>query len=256
VNCFSNLEEYYFKRGQECFDKRDYHWAVESFSKAIELSPGHEMAYFMRSEAYKKLGMAREAAWDCIKFLEIDNSSPGTTFDISSVVGIVKGVVDFASDLSKSARVSEMRVQAQQEIFSFGIPKLLEEIMEGYLPEGEYDDIRFYRLALGWVEKGYYRGFAHLLLKDFDEAIEEFDEAIIKDPANPNAHYFRGVTFLKKMEKDENREASSGYLERAYSDFGQALKNGFKCRICPGCGYRTDSALGYCMLCGRKLLVE
>lgn len=96
----------------------------------------------------------------------------------------------------------------------------------------------------------------YLLLKDFDKAIERFDETIIEDPANPNAYYFRGVAFIKKMEQTEDREVSSRLLEKASSDFSQTLKNGFQWRICPGCGYRTDSTVSYCMLCGRKLLMR
>jgi len=264
--------EYYLKRGVECFGKGDFQWALQSFSIAIEFFPDFGMAYYMRAEVYKKLGMPRESVWDCIKFLERGGSSDMESdsfglldaakfglgiagIDVSDFTDVVETVKEKAG----IARFETKRIKAQQEIVAFGIPRLLEELIEGYSPERTYDDTRFYFLALRWLEKnnpesGYYIGFVQLLLKNFDEAIRGFDAAITHEHEKPNAYYFRGISFIKKMEKTENMETSRA-LPGANSDFAQALKNDSKWRICPRCGYRTDSKLNYCMLCGMKLLV-
>jgi tetratricopeptide (TPR) repeat protein len=266
--------EYYFKRGKECLDRRDYHWALQSFSKAIEFFPDFKLSYYVRAEVYKELGMTREAVWDCIKFLEMDRRFPGKGADSFGLLDAAKlgtdiaGVDVLSSILNVLGTVKEQndvasfeakKIKMRKEIVSFGIPSLLEELIEGYSPERNYDDVSFYWLALHWLEensaeKRHYVAFARLLLKDFDNAIVGFDEAIVEDPAKPDAYYFRGVAFLKKVGKTADGESASGN-SGAYLDFCQALKNGFKWRVCPGCGYRTTSELNYCMLCGTKLLV-
>ncbi len=237
------------------------------------------MAYYMRAEVYKKLGYTREAVWDCIKFLG-RNYSSGTVSEsfglldvlklgigvaginvsnLVEAVGTVKDAVGTEKEAADSASFVMKKSKAEQEIIAFGVPRLLDELIEGYSPERIYDDASFYNLALRWLEnnspeKGYYIGFVQLLLKNFNEAIQGFDSAITNNPENPNPYYFRGIAFIKKMEKTGNMETSTA-SKGSYLDFIQALKNGFKWRICPGCGYKTDSKLNYCMLCGKRLLV-
>ena len=266
--------EYYFKRGMECFKREDYTWALESFDKAIEFFPNFGMTYYMRAEVYKKLGRTRESVWDCIRFLEMECKSSGTGsislgpldaakmgIDIAGIdMPDFLGVLETAKGAINSARFELKRIKMQGEIISFGIPTLLEELMKGYSPDGNYDDAHFYFLALRWLEnnspeKRCYIGFVQLLLKNFDKATEEFEQAIVEDPANPNAYYFRGVALINRTKKTGDREFASRHLG-AYSDFCQALENGFKWRICPECGYRTDITLNYCMLCGAQLLTN
>lgn len=246
--------EYYFKRGEECLKRGDYHWALVSFSKAIEFKPDYEMAYHRRAEAYKGLGKNREAVWDYIKFLEVDHRTPGMAGDLKEVV----------KESINIARMDWQRDRVKEVILSFGVPTLLEELMEGYDSEGEYSDKRFYDLALSWLEGSpcqnrHYVGFVLLLKKDFAKAIREFDEAIKEAPENPNAYYFNGIALLKTMKIIEKPMRRIGKVEElsemAHSNFEQALKKGFKWRICLECGYRTSSKTNFCMRCGEKLLV-
>lgn len=250
--------EYYFKRGNECLGRGDYHWALESFSKALEYNADFEMAYYKRAEAYKGMGRIREAVWDYVKFLEVDHRIPGMAEDLDDVL----------KEAFSIARKDWQRNKARQEILTFGIPKLLEELMEGYDPEGEYKDTKFYDLALSLLDPGspenrYYIGFVRLLREDFDKATEDFDGAIEKAPENPDAHYFRGIVLVKKMKLLEKNARRSRHVEKmkelseaAYSSFEQALRRGFKWRICPKCGYRTASTMNFCMRCGKPLLLS
>ena len=248
--------DYYFKRGNDCLKRGDHRWALESFSNAIEFNPDFEMAYYKRAETYKAMGKAREAVWDYVKFLEVDHRSPDMAEDLD----------DALKEAFSIARRGWQRDKAKQEIMAFGVPNLLEELMEGYDPGGEYADAGFYKLALSLLdpsspENRCYIGFLQLLKKDYSRALEEFDRAIEESPENPDACYFRGVVLAKTMELIEKKGSMSGRVDElselskeACSNFERALEMGFKWRVCPGCGYRTASTMNFCMRCGKKLL--
>lgn len=58
----------------------------------------------------------------------------------------------------------------------------------------------------------FYRGRALAARNQFDQAIQDFDQAIRLDPAFPDAFNFRGVAW-----------AGEGQFERAIADFDQAI---------------------------------
>lgn len=248
--------EYYLERGEECLRNGNNEWAAESFTNAIEFDPGLEMAYHGRAEAYMKLGRRREAVWDCIKFLETDRRQPDMAEDLDDVL----------RESMKMARRGWEKDRVRDEIVSYGIPDLIDELIEGYDPRGEYPDHRFYQLASSWLvenlkEDSLRIGFIHLLRGRYDEAIEEFDRGIVAGSGTPEAYYFRGVALLGKKKKAEgkrgvfNRGESAEELSgRAREDFKQALKGGYGWRLCPGCGYRASSETSFCANCGSKLL--
>jgi tetratricopeptide (TPR) repeat protein len=269
--------QYYIKRGQECLKKRDYHWALDSFSKSIEYFPDFPTAYWLRAQIYKKMGKAREAVSDCIKFLEVDRKlavaypdsseslGPGQVAQIGmNLAGIPIGaeVLDFLGIVKEQVDISRyesLKINAKDEIAFFGIPALLDELIEDYSPEQTYPDIVFYDLALTRLkentpQKKYYEGFAHLLLNDYEKATEAFDQAIEENSQNSNVYYLRGVASIKKIKKSENKEQVSVYLESAHRDFYQSLKNDAIHRICVKCGLREKSGLSFCMLCGSRLI--
>jgi tetratricopeptide (TPR) repeat protein len=248
--------EYYFERGKECLDKGNYQWALESFSKALEFNPDYEMAYYNRAEVYKRLGKTREAVWDYIKFLEVDHRLPGMAEELHEV--LKEGI--------NIARMDWQRNAAKQEILSFGITRLLEELIEGYDPEKDYPDSEFYELALSSIEASspqnrVYTGFIHLLRRDYNKAVKEFDKTIEANPKTPDAYYLRGVSYLGKVKilgakrsRSMSSEKVKELTELAHLNFEETAKKGSKWRICLGCGYRTSSTVNYCIRCGTKLL--
>jgi tetratricopeptide (TPR) repeat protein len=245
--------EYYLERGEECLKNGNYLWAVESLTKAIEFEPGLEAAYYGRSEAYRKLGREREAVWDLIRFLEVDRRGPGSAQDALEVL----------KESISMAGVFTQRDNAKSAILSFGVPRILDEMIVGYDPSQEYKDSHFYDLALSWLEEKagghrFYTGFVKLLKKKYDEAMKEFDEAIGVNPENPDQYYFRGIALIKKMGADRDasvrRPKNVEFGETGRPFFEQALAKGYKGRICPGCGYRTSSTMNFCLRCGERLL--
>ena len=248
--------EYYFERGEECLQNGNYKWAAESFTKAIEFDPGLEMAYYRRAEAYRRLGRNREAISDYIKFLETDHRQPDMAENLDDAL---KEAFKIASRGWEQDRVKE-------EIISFGIPALIEELMETYDPRREYSDKRFYQLALSWLRENSMKdarsiGFVQLLRRNYDEALKEFEKSIGENPEAPDAYYLKGVALLDKKKITEGRggifnrgERTEELSERARESFEQALNNGYVWRLCPECGYRASPSTNFCAYCGKKLL--
>ena len=249
-----NLPEYFFKRGEECLKKGDLKWALESFNKAIEFDPELEMAYLRRADVLRRLGREREAAWDLVKFVEYDKRIPDNPEDLDDVI----------KEAIKIARMGIQRNNVKDEIVSYGIPKLLDEMMADYDPRAEYNDKKFYELALSWLKEnpGFdirYTGFIRLIKEDFNEAVKKLKEAIGGDPEAPHLYYFTGVAFLKQsgrgktlsLSRARGAEELSG---RSRSMFELALSHGLKGKVCPNCGYRVFSVAKFCLRCGNELL--
>jgi tetratricopeptide (TPR) repeat protein len=247
--------EYYYERGEECLNNGNYKWAVESFTKAIEFNPSLEMAYYKRAEAYRKLGKTRDAISDCIKLLETDNRQPDMAEDLD----------DALKEAFKIAKRGWEQDRVKEEIISFGIPALLDELIEVYDPRGEYSDERFYKLALSWLNErpernGRYIGFVQLMRSKYDEAIIEFDRSIEEYPDDPDVYYLRGVAYIGKRQKEKGkpgifkgREREEELYQQARESFEQALRIDQSMRLCLDCGYQTSSCSNFCIYCGGSL---
>lgn len=66
-----NAQDYYVQAVSKALEK-DYHGAIEDYSKAIELNPSFIEAYVKRGEAHYKMGDARGALKDCNQALRLN----------------------------------------------------------------------------------------------------------------------------------------------------------------------------------------
>lgn len=249
-----DLPEYFFKRGEECLKNGNLRWALDSLNKAIELNSEHETAYLRRAETLRRLGREREAVWDLVKFIEYDKRGPDNPGDLDDVI----------REAFKIARMDMQRKGVKDEIVDFGIPRLLDEMMEGYDTRAKYVNERFYKLALSWLrnhpeQDGLYEGFIRLIKGDLNGSINKLKKAIEEDPEEPRPYYFTGIALLKKSGRGKNTrlrrlEVTDEVSGRVRSLFGSALSRGLKGRICPSCGYREFSAANFCLRCGNELL--
>ena len=248
-----DLPEYFFKRGEECLKEGNLRWALESLNKAIELNTEHEMAYLRRAETLGRLGRKREAVWDLVKFVEYDRRGPDNPGDLDDVIR--EGL--------KIARMDMQRKDARGEIVSYGIPKLLDEMMEGYDPEAHYGDKRFYDFAMAWLKEEPHRdyrysGFVKLVKNDLDGAMVDLRASVERHPEDPYPCYLIGVALLKtgRGRRPLMGRAGSpeGLSDKAYDFFEQALSRGLEGRICPGCGHRASSDVSFCLRCGSQLM--
>ena len=248
--------QYYLRRGKECLERGDLHWALESFSKAIEFDPGYEMAYYQRAQVHKRLGNARQAVWDCVQFLEADRRMPEMAGDGREALLEAVNV----------ARTELQRTRAREDILAYGIGNLLDEMIDAYDPYGEYSDTRLYALALSWMRKhtpadAYHIGFVHLLRKDVDQALRHFVKALEGDPHSAQLHYLRGAALTAKIGRikerglvERHREQVGRLSSAARSSFEQAVMHGLGSSVCAQCGCRAPSDMRYCMRCGEELL--
>jgi tetratricopeptide (TPR) repeat protein len=248
-----NLPEYFFKRGEDCLNKGDLKWALESLNKAIELDPEHGMAYLLRSETLNRLGREREAAWDLVKFVEYDRRIPDNPEDLDDVI----------REAVKIARWDMQRKGAKDELVFYGIPKLLKEMMSGYDPRVDYKDKKFYNLALSWLRKhpehdGHYEGFIMLIKGNLNGAINKFKETIKKNPENPHPYYFMGIALLQKSSRGRSSRLTNTLRtkasEKVFLMFKSALNQGLEGRVCLNCGYRAFSTANFCLRCGNEML--
>ena len=248
-----DMPEYFFKRGEDCLKEGNLKWALDSLNKAIELDPEREMAYLRRAEALRRLGREREAVWDLVKFIEYDRRGPDKVEDLDGV--IKEGL--------KVARMETQRGNARAEIVSYGIPRLLDEMMKGYDPEAHYGDKRFYDLALAWLKEDVYRdyrysGFIKLVKNDLDGAMADLRSAVERHPEDPYPYYLIGVALLKSSEGRRpllgRIRSPEGLSDKAHDLFEQALGSGLEGRICPGCGHRGPSDVNFCLRCGSQLM--
>jgi len=248
--------EYYFDRGEECLESGNYEWALESFSKAIEMNPGLEIAYYHRGHVYQELGRMREAVKDYAMFLEVDNRGYEGAGDVKELV----------SASIKNAQLMMRRDGVKNNIRSYGIDKIVDELMEEYDPKQEYSSNELYKLILSDLKKAspkqwQHLSFIRLIRNEIDEALEGFDNAIEESPGDPVPYYFKGVTLLKIIEKVRGsnmvfrkEEKIKELSFKAHSSFMQALKNGLGSKLCFNCGYKTRNLeLDFCMYCGKKL---
>jgi tetratricopeptide (TPR) repeat protein len=248
--------DYYFKRGKKCLQSENYDWALESFSKAIEMNPHLEMAYYHRGHLHMKQGNMREAVTDFAMFLEVDSRGYEGAEDIKELV----------SASLKNAQLMSQRDEVKNTIRSYGIDRIVEELKEEYDPKHEYRLDELYKLILSDLRKTtpkhwLHIGFIQLLRNNIDKALEGFDKAIDATPSDPDPYYFTGVTLLKDIEKVRKKSMAFRKSERmkelsmkAHSYFSQALKKGLQSSLCPDCGYKTQNPeLAFCMYCGKKL---
>lgn len=248
--------EYYFERGEDCLQNENYAWALESFTKAIEMNPALELAYYHRAHVYQKLGKMREAVNDYAMFLEVDSRGYEGAEDVKELV----------SASIKNAQLMMQRDGVKNAIRSYGLERIVDELMEEYDPKKAYSSSELYKLILSDLKKAspkpwHYLGFIQLIRSKINEALDGFDHAIEENPRDPILYYFKAVTLLKNIEnvsgsnmifrKDEKIKELS---LNAHSNFMQALKNGLGSKLCLNCGYTTrNPELGFCMYCGTKL---
>ena len=176
--------ELYNKRGEVYMQNNMYDQAIKDFTAAVVLNPMFSDAYLNRGRAYSEKGMPDEAMTDfnhAIKadsdhsFGFIDRAAPGLSVDDDTASNTEeadqfnkKGLADLESEKFKEA----------QENFTHAI-NLSANDAEGYIN----------------------RGRALIKLNKPDEAMTDFNQAVLFDPLNAALYYWRAQAW--KAKEDE-----------------------------------------------------
>ena len=75
VNAFSQNGKKYYKAGNEFMENLKYEDAIAQYTNAIGLEPSNSDYYFVRGEAYEKLGKIAEAKADFEKVIVFDTKN-------------------------------------------------------------------------------------------------------------------------------------------------------------------------------------
>ncbi len=176
--------ELYNKRGEVYIQNNMYDQAIKDFTAAVVLNPMFSDAYLNRGRAYSEKGMPDEAMADfnhAIKadsdhsFGFIDRAAPGLSVDDDTASNTEeadqfnkKGLADLESEKFKEA----------QENFTHAI-NLSTNDAEGYIN----------------------RGRVLIKLNKTDEAMADFNQAVLFDPLNAALYYWRAQAW--KAKEDE-----------------------------------------------------
>jgi tetratricopeptide (TPR) repeat protein len=151
--------------------------SIENYTLAIEISPSESILYANRAKAKHKLKMLQEAMEDCEKAITLDLENVELYF--------LQGMLNF--DLENyDASIAD---------FTFAIEKSSIENSEYF----------------------YYRAISYHQIGNKENALKDYDKAILLNPKNAEAFYNRGL--VKKEMNDQK-----GYEK----DLETAKKLGFK----------------------------
>ncbi len=145
--------------------------------------------YYCRAAAYNKLGNFKLALADCSSAIELDPKDPNAFINRCSAY----------ADLGDGAAA-------------------LRDADQAVLLNSEAADDRKVHSSQGLYLN---RGRAHLLLRDFANAVVDFNKAIEIDPKNAMAFHSRAIAHL---ESEDHKQAVADFLQaaRLYGDQGNA----------------------------------
>ena len=247
----------YYKHGNVKFDLKQYGDAIKDYDKAIRLAPKDACYYRARGDAKYKLDQYKEAIKDYNKAIELDSKSAFSYCVRGCSKTKLKQYKEARVDLLKAKKLAE----EQKKISLFKIiEKKLKELDEdekkntikGYGKAGIVKNLELsyamiglnkyklkqYKEALNNFDKAielnpkfalpwHYRGMSKEKLGQPEEAMKSYDRAIELNPEYVLPWFYRGML---KCESDQYKEA--------IKDYNQAIKLDPKNAYCAYC-YRS-----------------
>ncbi len=196
----------FFEKGGKQFYKKNYKKAEKNFKKCIEIFPNYSNAYFYLSKGYYYIGSFKESL-DCIvkaksshkDFVKAVLTSKHRSLDV------LKENMKELRNQSNYASTDEGRVQIR-----IGMNKTREK-MDNWQKNYKKTVIGLNNLKADYF---YFHGNIYFKLKKFQEALNEYVEAIKINPKHNKA--YNNLISLLYMAKQYER--ASEYLELAESN--------------------------------------
>lgn len=195
-NVFAQSLEEHVNRGQTYY-KQGYHdQAISEYSKALEIDPGNDVAYFNRGLAYRDRGWANKS-----------------TYDADMAIADFNKVIEMYPNYH---RISAVYV-ARGNVYSD----------KRNLDSAIYDYDRAISIdpnnALAYEN----RGLAYCKKDNFNQAISDYSKAIKLNPSKASLYLERGTIYFMKRDSDDlalsdlnktiqlNPNAGGAYANRA-----------------------------------------
>ncbi len=202
----SGSAEYYAAVGIKCLNTEQYDYAVENFTKALEINPDEKKYYLMRSTAYIYMEKFDKAVSDCVMALYFDRDYRGAYYNRAYAYTRLKeymlAIRDW-SELISSRNTSRFDDHGEAYIINDeGFYFCYEERGWCRLRMGEYqkaldDCTESILLKQDYADSYATRGCAYYELNDYEKAESDLNRALKLNPECVNALAFRGLLYSK-----------------------------------------------------------
>lgn len=185
---------------------KEYPATFEYVKKALLVDAFNPHAYFIRAIALLEKGDTVRAADDLKKAVDQDQEYFDAYMELGELYSIKKDKM--AADYLRNAL--NIRPKSKEALYLLGM---------FYQENEQYDKAIETYVTLGKVDTSfrnapYNTGYIYLVyLKDFQQAVTFFTQAIQRDPGYAEAYFNRGYAY-----------ELSGQLDKAYSDYKMTLK--------------------------------
>jgi len=209
-----------------------YEEASHDFTSAIERDPDYADAYFLRGRCAIDLGRVSAAAKDFTRAIELSPGNPSAYLERGKIHFIraislsnfkgrqEEGRIVFESDGASPAAAEEKRKAAADFQKAIDVSQRRDDraLMSAFMALADGDSaaaVRHFTTSIAENEANpdayYGRGFAHLLMGDFDLALRFFQDAVRLKPNLYNALSLSGLASYALGKLDDAEK----YLRRA-----------------------------------------
>ncbi len=229
INRLNSLKEverhlYNFSVGDEPFDAEQFLWGARYFKELIKINPNNAALYGNLGFCYYYLGDHHKAIEAYKKALSLDSKLYTHHYDLGMIYFYANDFKNATEHLQATInqipptvkyylRLGQRLQENGKDELSRGIHHLLSKAQEDeskayeylikcFFYNREYDIMREVAL-LGFKSQPdhepivYFLGLSNYLLKDYEKAIPYFDKAVLLDPEDTSAYYYRGLCMDK-----------------------------------------------------------
>ena len=211
-------------RGVKYAQKKEYAKAIEEFDKAIKLQPKDPKNYRNRGLTYRLMGEAKKSKADYAKAISLNPETATSRTEHARMLLREKKPKEALKELDQ-VLANDRRDRPALRLRGYI-----------YLQQGEWKkaiadyDVAINTISAVDVEGRTRRGFAYRSLKQYDKALEDFDQVIKAEPKDADAYRRRAYvyramkqddkaiadlqTILKLKPKDEDAQAQLKALQK------------------------------------------
>ena len=186
----------------------NYQAAIEDYTRLLELTPNDAQIYWCRKDVWHSLGNYQEGIKDCTQLLKLRPNAAEGYFARAAFLEITGNLQEAIDDCTQALSIDNSR-------FNYDI-----YILRG----GTYVRLKNYQAALQDFNQsislepenisGYQkRGYCYYKMEDYHEAIKDFTQVISREPTYYKAYYRRAGAYF--MLPNEYKSAAASDYESA-----------------------------------------